>query len=61
MPLARVIPDSAEHEAEWKARVDLAAFYRLVARYGMTDLIYNHITVRVPGTAPILIKSYGQM
>ena len=29
---------------EWKARLDLAACYRLVDAYGMTDLIYNHIT-----------------
>jgi len=29
---------------EWQARVDLAACYRLVDKYGMTDLIYNHIT-----------------
>ena len=36
-------------EEEWQTRVDLAACYRLVARYGMTDLIYNHITARVPG------------
>ena len=34
---------------EWQARVDLAACYRLVDTYGMTDLIYNHITARVPG------------
>ena len=34
---------------EWQARVDLAACYRLVDRYGMTDMIYNHITARVPG------------
>ena len=33
---------------EWQARVDLAACYRLVDYYGMTDLIYNHITARVP-------------
>jgi ribulose-5-phosphate 4-epimerase/fuculose-1-phosphate aldolase len=36
-------------EAEWKARVDLAAAYRLVARNGWDDLIYTHISVRVPG------------
>jgi ribulose-5-phosphate 4-epimerase/fuculose-1-phosphate aldolase len=36
-------------EAEWSTRVDLAACYRLVARHGMADLIYNHITARVPG------------
>ena len=34
---------------EWETRVDLAACYRLVALYGMTDLVYNHITARVPG------------
>ena len=36
-------------EAEWQARIDLAACYRLVDHFGMTDLIYNHITARVPG------------
>ena len=36
-------------DAEWKVRVALAACYRLVARYGMSDLIYNHITAKVPG------------
>jgi ribulose-5-phosphate 4-epimerase/fuculose-1-phosphate aldolase len=41
-------------------RVDLAALYRLVAQYGMTDLIYNHITARVPGSSEhIFINSYG--
>jgi hypothetical protein len=35
---------------EWQARVDLAACYRLVDKYGMTDLIYNHITARIPGS-----------
>ena len=38
---------------EWQARVDLAACYRLVDKYGMTDLIYNHITARIPA-APII-------
>ena len=37
-------------EEEWQARVDLAAAYRLVAHYGWTHLINNHISVRVPGT-----------
>jgi len=44
---------------EWQARVDLAACYRLVDAYGMTDLIYNHITLRVPGTEHLLINLYG--
>jgi hypothetical protein len=34
---------------EWEARVNLAACYRLAAHYRMTDLIYTHISARVPG------------
>jgi ribulose-5-phosphate 4-epimerase/fuculose-1-phosphate aldolase len=46
--------------AEWQTRVDLAACYRLVDRYGMTDMIYNHITARVPGPEHhLLINLYG--
>ena len=44
---------------EWKARVELAACYRLVDSFGMTDLIYNHITARIPGTEHLLINLYG--
>jgi ribulose-5-phosphate 4-epimerase/fuculose-1-phosphate aldolase len=45
---------------EREVRVNLAAFYRLVAHYGMTDLAYNHITARVPGTDDqFLINPYG--
>jgi ribulose-5-phosphate 4-epimerase/fuculose-1-phosphate aldolase len=45
---------------EWETRVDLAACYRLMARYGMTDMIYNHITARVPGEpGHFLINPYG--
>src|SRR4029077_17080047 len=47
-------------EEEWKARLDLAAAYRLVAHYGWTHLINNHISVRVPGTEDqFLINPYG--
>ena len=35
--------------AEWEARVDLAAVYRLVAHHGWDDVIYNHCSMRVPG------------
>jgi ribulose-5-phosphate 4-epimerase/fuculose-1-phosphate aldolase len=35
--------------AEWQARIDLAAVYRLVAHYGGDDVIYNHSSMRVPG------------
>ncbi len=59
------IPRSAvrEHvsEAEWRARVELAACYRLMDRYGMTDLVYNHITLHVPGTNHLLINAYGYL
>jgi len=45
---------------EWQARVDLAACYRLVALFGMNDLIYNHATARVPGEeGRFLINPYG--
>ena len=45
--------------AEWRIRVDLAACYRLMDHFGMTDLIYNHITARVPDTDDLLINLYG--
>ena len=45
---------------EWAVRVDLAALYRLVARHGMTDLTYTHISARVPGTDDqFLLNPYG--
>ena len=45
---------------EWQARVDLAACYRLVALFRMNDLVYNHITARVPGEeGRFLINPYG--
>src|SRR2546423_7708505 len=47
---------------EWQTRVDLAACYRLVDKYGMTDLIYNHITARIPGSEDyLLINLYGML
>ena len=52
------VQDQVSRE-EWQARVDLAACYRLVDLYDMTYLIYNHITVRVPGTDQFLINLYG--
>jgi len=48
--------------AEWEARVDLAAAYRLMAHYGVNDLTYNHLSARVPDAPDhILIKPYTQM
>lgn len=48
--------------AEWEVRVDLAACYRLVDFYGMTDLHLNHISARVPGRDEhFLINPFGMM
>ncbi len=44
---------------EWETRVTLAACYRLMDKYGMTDMIYNHITARIPGSEDLLINLYG--
>ncbi|HSE03551.1 MAG TPA: class II aldolase/adducin family protein [Methylomirabilota bacterium] len=47
-------------EEEWAVRVDLAAAYRLVSRYGWEDLVFTHISARVPGTEDqFLINPYG--
>ncbi len=47
---------------EWQLRVELAAGYRLVAAYGMSDLVYTHISVRIPGPEHhFLINPYGLM
>ena len=47
-------------EEEWKVRVDLAAMYRLTALYGWTDMIFTHISHRVPGPEHhFLINPYG--
>ena len=47
---------------EWEVRVQLAALYRCVAHFRMTDLIYTHISARVPGPEHhFLINQYGVM
>lgn len=49
-------------EPEWNARVDLAAAYRLVALHGWDDLIFTHLSARVPGPEHhFLINPYGMM
>lgn len=49
-------------EAEWAVRVDLAAAYRLVALYGWDDLIFTHLSARVPGPGHhFLINPYTLM
>ena len=47
---------------EWNTRVELAACYRLVSLYGMTDMIANHISAMVPGEPNhYLINPYGML
>ena len=47
---------------EWAERLDLAACFRLVDHYGMTDMVYNHISLRVPGKEnEFLINPLGVM
>jgi ribulose-5-phosphate 4-epimerase/fuculose-1-phosphate aldolase len=61
-PKARASDGRPSHiaEAEWRVRLDLAAFYRLVSHFGMAQLVFNHITARVPDEAGhFLINPYG--
>lgn len=47
---------------EWQLRCDLAAAYRLVAHYGWSDLVFTHISARIPGPEHhFLINPYGLM
>jgi ribulose-5-phosphate 4-epimerase/fuculose-1-phosphate aldolase len=58
------IPSMREHCSgeEWRMRVDLAACYRLIALYGMSDMAANHISARVRGEhGSFLINPYGMM
>ena len=45
--------------AEWQMRVDLAACYRLADQFGFSDIIWNHITAKIPGTEQFLINRFG--
>ncbi len=45
--------------AEWETRVDCACAYRLVHHYDMDDMIYNHISARIPGTEEFLLNPFG--
>jgi ribulose-5-phosphate 4-epimerase/fuculose-1-phosphate aldolase len=61
--IASAIAAAAEIDpVEWELRCDLAAAYRLIARFGMDDLIYTHLSMRVPGPGDrFLINPYGWM
>jgi ribulose-5-phosphate 4-epimerase/fuculose-1-phosphate aldolase len=61
-PAIKVVKSVREQVSpeEWDARVNLAACYRLTALYGMTEMIANHISCRVPGHRDqFLINPYG--
>ena len=65
---AKQAPDvrSQVSAEEWQVRVDLAACYRLVALYGWDDMVFTHISARVPAAAGsdphhFLINPYGMM
>src|SRR5436305_13621029 len=58
-PKVANVPDQLS-DAEWQARIDLAATYRLVALHGWDDMIFTHISARVPGPEHhFLINPYG--
>jgi len=49
-------------DEEWQLRTDLAACYRLVALYGWSDLVFTHVSARIPGPEHhFLINPYGLM
>jgi ribulose-5-phosphate 4-epimerase/fuculose-1-phosphate aldolase len=58
------MPELQPHvsDAEWRQRVDLAACYRLIAMYGWDDLVFTHVSARVPGPDHhFLINPYGML
>jgi ribulose-5-phosphate 4-epimerase/fuculose-1-phosphate aldolase len=59
--MVRPVRDQVSPE-EWQARVNLAACYRLVAMHGYTEMLANHISVRVPGNQQqFLIDPFGML
>lgn len=60
MSTSATVPRSGMSEAEWQVRKDLAAAYRLVSLYGWDDLVFTHLSARVPGPEHhFLINPYG--
>ena len=62
--MSAVLQKPGMHPDEWKARVELAACYRVFAMLGWTEMIYNHITVRLPDSVTgdqkqFLINPFG--
>jgi ribulose-5-phosphate 4-epimerase/fuculose-1-phosphate aldolase len=61
--LSRLTPrlEGTVSAEDWQTRVDLAAAYRLVAHFHWDDLVFTHITAKIPGTEHFLINPYGLM
>ncbi|MER9508272.1 class II aldolase/adducin family protein [Mesorhizobium sp. M0579] len=60
LPAPPVKPDPDYESTEQELREDLAAAYRLFAVYGMTDLVYTHLSMRIPGEGHrFLVNPYG--
>jgi ribulose-5-phosphate 4-epimerase/fuculose-1-phosphate aldolase len=58
----QITPITDISDEEWQVRTDLAACYRLFVKYGWTDLIFTHLSARVPGVEDqYLINPYGLM
>ncbi len=62
IPKTRETVAKPYYQNEQELRVDLAAAYRLIHYYGMTDMIYGHISVRINEEPPVfLLNPYGMM
>lgn len=62
MTAAALLKNTEMTDAEWQARCDLAALYRVTDHLGWTDLINTHMSVRIPGEpGHFLINRYGEM
>lgn len=60
LPPPPVKPDPSHIPTEQEVREDLAAAYRLVAHFGMTDLVFTHLSARIPGPGHrFLVNPYG--
>ena len=61
-PQERFSVKGSVSDEEWQVRVNLAAAYRLIAMFGWDDLVFTHISARVPGPDEhFLINAYGMM
>jgi ribulose-5-phosphate 4-epimerase/fuculose-1-phosphate aldolase len=59
--LAMATSQGTVSDAEWQARIDLAAVYRLLAHYGWDDVIYNHSSMRLPGEPRLFLMKRHEL